>query len=255
VSMPPLDLASRMGGVRPHTSQGFSSPMTAREPRESVSAGQSGGAGFQHLTFDSSQQLGEKSAERERLRNKLVDVGQRFVGFDKVIEDDSVRRRLQEVKKFQAAQEGMARLEKALNTEIRKRVDTNKQVQALTEQLANDMLERLQKSLLVKIEKIGCSTEDLTRRCAVLEKGIATFRGSLPTKLQVDTAALVKEISELRRIMELDRKSRVDRDTGLLRRLAEMEALEASRFGAGSEELHTVHAKLKEEINVIARTE
>eukprot|EP00442_Polarella_glacialis_P005068 CAMPEP_0115164774 /NCGR_PEP_ID=MMETSP0227-20121206/73217_1 /TAXON_ID=89957 /ORGANISM="Polarella glacialis, Strain CCMP 1383" /LENGTH=298 /DNA_ID=CAMNT_0002577159 /DNA_START=81 /DNA_END=978 /DNA_ORIENTATION=- len=236
VSMPPLDLASRMGGVRPHTSQGFSSPMSAREPRESVSAGQSGGAGFQHLTFDSSQQLGEKSAERERLRDKLVDVGQRFVGFDKVIEDDSVRRRLQEVKKFQAAKKEWLGSRKL-------------------EQLANDMLERLQKSLLVKIEKIGCSTEDLTRRCAVLEKGIATFRGSLPTKLQVDTAALVKEISELRRIMELDRKSRVDRDTGLLRRLAEMEALEASRFGAGSEELHTVHAKLKEEINVIARTE
>merc|ERR1711972_1077947 len=111
------------------------------------------------------------------------------------------------------------KLEKAMNSEIRRRVDANQQVQSLTESLANDMLERLQSSIIVRIEKLASSIESLTLRCTALEKGIAQFRGELPSKLQVDTAALVKEISELRRHMELDRQARIEKDTQLLRRV------------------------------------
>merc|ERR1712187_600678 len=102
------------------------------------------------------------------------------------------------------------------------------------EQLANDMLQRLQSNITVRIEKLASSIESLTLRCSSLEKGISQFRGELPSKLQVDTAALVKEISELRRQMELDRKSRIERDTVLLRRLAEMESVEATHFDQGA---------------------
>lgn len=257
-SMPPLDTdRSRPNSrpARPATScdvygEGMSSPNSARESRGAIA-----GVGFRHLTFDSSKGLGEKTAERERFRNKLLDVGQRFVGFDKVIEDDTENRRQQEAKKFQAAEEGLVKLEKALNCEIRKRVDTNKQMYTITEQLANNMLEKLQANILVRIEKLSSSVDHLTARCASLEKGIATFRGQLPTKLQADTAALVREISELRRQMELDRKTRIERDTTMLRHLAEMETCEAGQFSKGSRELAGKVEQFKEEINVIARSQ
>merc|ERR1719324_846372 len=136
--MPPLDLG------RPSS-------------RGSAQGGGSGLGGaqtsFQHLTFDSARGAGEKGIERDKLRTKLVDVGQRFIGFDKVIEEDTVKRRQQEIKKLAAAQEGLMKLERALNTEIKRRVDANRQVQCLTEQLANDMLQRLQSNILVRIEK------------------------------------------------------------------------------------------------------
>jgi len=187
--------------------------------------------------------------------SKLVDVGQRFIGFDKVIEEDTVKRRQQEIKKLAAAQVGLMKLERALNTEIKRRVDANKQVQCLTEQLANDMLQRLQSNILVRIEKLAASIESLTLRCTALEKGIGQFRGELPSKLQTDTAALVKEISELRRQMEVDRQSRIERDTALLRRLAEMESVEATHFEQGAMSLQTSFEQLKAEIDGLARTE
>merc|ERR1711870_44407 len=112
--------------------------------------------------------------------------------------------------------------------------DANKQVQGLTEHLANEMLERLQSNILIRIEKLASSIESLTLRCSSLEKGIAQFRGELPSKLEVDTAALVKEISELRRHMEADRKSRIERDTVLLRRVVEMETAESNQFEEGN---------------------
>lgn len=234
VAIPPLDLHSGSGPT---------------------GAGAPGQSGFTHLAFDSARGLGERTAERDRLRNKLIDVGQRFVGFDKVIEGDTVTRRKTEVQNLSAAQEGLMKLEKAMNSEIKRRVDANKQVQSLTEHLANDMLERLQSNILIRIEKLASSIESLTLRCSSLEKGISQFRGELPSKLQVDTAALVKEISELRRQMELDRKSRIERDTVLLRRLVEMESAEAAQFESGSASLHQGFDQLKNEIDSLARTE
>jgi len=231
--------------------------MSARSGGEGGGAGGLGGTqtSFQHLTFDSARGAGEKHVDREKLRGKLVDVGQRFIGFDKVIEEDTVKRRQQEIKKVAAAQDGLRKLEGALNSEIKRRVDANKQVQSLTEQLANDMLQRLQGNILVKIEKLGATIESLTLRCTALEKGISQFRGELPSKLQVDTAALVKEISELRRHMEADRQSRIERDTALLRRLAEMESVEATLFEQGAVTLHSSYEQLKAEIDGLARTE
>lgn len=244
-TMPPLDLHTpRPGSGR--NSRDAAAPQSARGPPTST---------FNHLTFDSARGLGDKSAERDRLRGKLIDVGTRFVGFDKVIEGDTVKRKQQETKKFSAAQEGLMKLEKAMNCEIKRRVDANKQVQGLTEQLANDMLERLQSNILMRIEKLASSIESLTLRCTALEKGISQFRGELPSKLQVDTAALVKEISELRRQMELDRKARIERDTVLLRRLAEMESSETVQFESGSLALQNGADQLKNEIDGLARSE
>jgi hypothetical protein len=161
--------------------------------------------GFQQLQFqDSAKVLNvsgstEKQTDRDKLRNKLVDVGQRFIGFDKSVEEDSIKRRTNEDGRLKGAAEGIVKIEKAMNCEIKRRVEANKQVHQLTEHLANDMLERLQSNILVRVEKLAISIESLTLRCSSLEKAISQFKGELPSKLQVDTASLVKEISGLRK--------------------------------------------------------
>uniref|UniRef100_A0A7S4Q1Y8 SF-assemblin n=1 Tax=Alexandrium monilatum TaxID=311494 RepID=A0A7S4Q1Y8_9DINO len=234
-------------------------PLNLPTPRSAGSAGsgrQAGGQStFRHLKFDSARGPGDKTAERDRLRTKLVDVGKNFIGFDKVVEEDTVRRRQVETQKHSVAQEGLTKLEKAMNCEIKRRVEANKQVQSLTENLANEMLERLQSNIHMRIEKLAASIESLTLRCVALERGIAQFRGELPSKLQVDTAALVKEISELRKHWEQDRKQRIDKDTMLLRRIEEIHAAEDKEFEQGAERLEQQFHHLKDDINRIARSE
>jgi len=211
---------------------------------------------FQPLAFDSSRpSAAAPDKERDRLQSKLRDVGQRFVGFEQVVKDDTVKRRDAERGTTKAAQEGVMKLERAMNAEIKRRVEANKQVQGLTETLANDMLERLQAGIIVRIEKLASSIESLTLRCTTLEKGITQFRGELPSKLQVDTAALVKEITELRGHLEADRKARVERDTGMLRRLAEMETSESLQLDRGMEAYRSAADQLRTEIDNLARTE
>lgn len=233
--------------------------MTAREPRGAPKSAAPGGGGENsqfnaHLTFNSARGPGH-GAERDKLRSKLVDVGQRFVGFDKVIEEDTVKRRNTELQRIAAGQDCIMKLERALNSEIKRRVDANKQVQLLTEKMANDMLERLQGNIMVRIEKLSGSAQSLTLRGTALEKGIAQFRGEMPSKLQVDTAALVKEITDLRKQMDLDRRSRIERDTALLRRLAELESGTATKFEQSFAALQRDTDSVKAEVDGLARTE
>lgn len=214
------------------------------------------GSGFNpHLTFASARGHDRHDAETHKLRSKLVDVGQSFVGFDKVVEEDTVKRRNAEMMRIAAAQEGIGKLERAMNSEIKRRVDANKQLQMLTEHLANGMLDRLQSNILVRVEKLAGSAESLTLRTTALEKGIAQFKGELPSKLQVDTAALVKEISELRKQTELDRQGRIGRDTALLRRLAELESGNGTMFDRHVAALRRDWEACKAEIEGLARTD
>jgi len=195
----------------------------------------------------------EKLSDREKLRHKLVDVGQRFIGFDKSVEEDSVKRRTNEDGRLTDAASRIIKLEKAMNCEIKRRVDANKQVHQLTEHLANDMLERLQSNILVRVEKLAISIESLTLRAVSLEKAIAQFKGELPSKLQVDTACLVKEISGLRKMADTDRRGRIDRDTSLLRRLAEMDSHEAMMLEKSSADQLRTFQQTKSEIDGLAR--
>merc|ERR1719464_1568975 len=144
-----------------------------------------------------------------------------------------MKRRHGEIQKLATAQEGLAKLEKAMNCEIKRRVDSNKQVQCLTEQMANDMLERLQSTIMARIEKLAASIESLTLRCT----------------------ALVKEMNELKRHAEDDRKSRIQKDTQLLRRVAEMESAEAVQFETASTLLEHQVRELRAEIDAVARSE
>lgn len=217
-------------------------------------------SGFVQLSFDDSSRgisnvpgAAERQSDREKLRNKLVDVGQRFIGFDKAIEEDTVKRRSKEVTRLKEASETVIKLEKAMNCEIKRRVDANTQVHMLTEHLANDMLERLQSNILVRVEKLAISIESLTLRCAALEKAIAQFKGELPSKLQVDTACLVKEISALRKQAENDRKDRIERDTVLLRRLSEMDSHEAAQLEQSYADQTRLFQRTKNEIDGLAR--
>lgn len=194
-------------------------------------------------------------ANSARLRSELVGLGERFIGFDKVVEEDTLRRKAAEASRVVEVQEGLVKLEKALNAEIKRRVEANKTLQQITEQLANDMLDRVQKKVLRRMERLTVGIESLSTRCTTLERGLQQFKGELPSKLQVDTAALIREIAELKSAMEGDKKHRIERDTQYLKRIAEVEYGIDSKFESGFAVLEQQTQALKQEIANLSRTD
>lgn len=159
----------------------------------------------------------------DKLRGRLLDLGSSFVGFEKIVEEDTLRRRQIEQQRMQDVLDGLTRFEKALNVEIRRRIETSKATQEGMEQLLSDMLSNIQSRILQRFERLGSSIESLFERCSTLERGIQQLRGELPTKFQVESNNLVQQIKEMTIDFENDRKQKLEQDSQLLRTVAESE--------------------------------
>jgi len=159
----------------------------------------------------------------DRLRGKLLDVGQSFVGFDRQVEDDTRRRRATELQRLGEIHEGLARLERALNVEIKRRIEISKSSHRTCEHVLGDMLGRVQSKLIERFEHLTHSIESLQGRCLTLERGMQQFRGELPSKLQVETASLVRGLQDLGQDFEVDRRRRSEQDAYFLRVISEAE--------------------------------
>lgn len=164
---------------------------------------------------------GADSETGDRLRSKLLDMGTSFLGFDKVVEEDTMRRRQVEHQRVQEVLDGLARLEKRLNVETKRRLEANTNSQEVMDKLLSDMLIRIQGRILDRFELLSQSVESLFTRLLTLERGIQQFKGELPSNLQVETATLFQAIRELNNNFQDDRRQRLETDQFLLRRIEE----------------------------------
>jgi hypothetical protein len=118
----------------------------------------------------------------------------------------------------------MLLLQKAIAKEVKDRVDDVRNLQFLTQSAANAMLERLQEDAMHRLTDLAEKFEKLNTRAVTLERGIKQFKGELPSKLLVDTAALMKETSEAKLQVEEMDTVWLMRDSEIERRIAQVES-------------------------------
>lgn len=132
------------------------------------------------------------------VRGQLISVGESFVGFDKAIAEDAKRRRARQAKDTKDVEEAISRLSDDVLTEIRARVYDVRDLQKFAEAACNAMLESLQDTAIRRLANLADTVELMQARVLTLERGMAQFKGELPSKLQVDTAALMQEAAALK---------------------------------------------------------
>ncbi|KAF4741809.1 hypothetical protein FOZ63_027256, partial [Perkinsus olseni] len=96
-------------------------------------------------------------ATSERLRSQLVSVGERSIGFDKVIGEEAARRRSSGEYRITELAETVSRQNKALPDEV------GREDRAAGGRwcMANDVLDKLQNSVIGKLEQVTKLVEDL----------------------------------------------------------------------------------------------
>ena len=157
------------------------------------------------------------------IRAKLLSVGESFVGFDRALIEEAKRRKARDAQIAAEVSVDLQRLEEEIKAEIKARVDDIRNLQFFTQSAANTMLEDIQQHAVGKLNGIAGVFDKLTTRLVTMERGMQQFKGELPSKLLVDTAALVKETSESRAYLEQLRTVWDQRDNELHLRLAEVE--------------------------------
>ena len=156
------------------------------------------------------------------LRARLLSVGESFVGFDRALQEEARRRAVKEQQALLEADQDMNRINDDLKVEIRARVEDIRNLQFFAQSAANAMLESLQESTVSRLKSLAGKIDKLSSRIVTLERGMQQFRGDLPSKLLVDTAALVKETSDARAFADELRDVSVKRNAELVSRLAEV---------------------------------
>ncbi len=152
------------------------------------------------------------------------------MGFDRAMEGEARRRQAREEEETEELEEAMLTVQKGIAKEVKERVEDVRNLQFLTQSAANAMLDRLQEDCMERIKNLGEALEKMNTRVVTLERGIKQFKGELPSKLLVDTAALVKEVSEAKLTLEdLDTTWRT-RDEEFERRTTQIET-EVARSG------------------------
>ena len=173
------------------------------------------------IVFDCihSAYMSESSVTNDRLRGQLLNLGERFIGFDKVVESDARRARRLEVERNEYIVRRTQELEKDVYGEIRSRADSNRQFQTDIEAFSNTIFEKMQNRIAKRLEIILGELDMLETRCVTLERGQQQFRGDVPSKLQVDTAALIKVMNELKTKLEGDVKVWRAREDAMSRKI------------------------------------
>jgi hypothetical protein len=151
---------------------------------------------------------------RMDIRDRLVSIGEGFIGFDKQIENkkkienDEIEIKLNE-------------LDELIKNEIIQRNEFNKKLKIEIELFCNSILQKLQKRINTKFNNLIEFLETIEVRIVTLERGIQQYKGELPSKLQVDTASLVKEVSDIRQRMENDERVWAARDEAIQKRISD----------------------------------
>jgi hypothetical protein len=157
--------------------------------------------------------------DQEYLRGRLLDLGQRFIGFDKVVEVESSRAKKIESERAEILFNRISEMEKQVHGEIRNRTEMNREFQDQIELFCNTIIAKMSNRVSKRVERILAEIELMQTRLTTLERGQKQFRGELPSKLQVDTAALVKELQDSRARLEDEVSMWRAREEALIRKI------------------------------------
>eukprot|EP00930_Biecheleria_cincta_P029504 TRINITY_DN20522_c0_g1_i1.p1 TRINITY_DN20522_c0_g1~~TRINITY_DN20522_c0_g1_i1.p1 ORF type:complete len:373 (-),score=91.25 TRINITY_DN20522_c0_g1_i1:52-1170(-) len=159
--------------------------------------------------------------ETEELRNKLLALGSTFTSLDKQVEEDARKRRGWEEKRSQELLTLLASLEQALSDEASNRELGYIAVRQAVEHRMSAMVQHLQGKLSERFAHLSKSVEMLSERCSTVERGIQQLKGEVPSKLQLETAALKQTILDMLSELAAETQRTSEQDDEVLARLEE----------------------------------
>ena len=108
--------------------------------------------------------------------SKLADLQDRFIGYEKQIEQEARTRHDVEESRMLSIRDTILKLEKTLNSEIKRRVESNKSLQTLFENKISTVQEQIESVFLEKIDQLHSTVEEKAKNHAK----IMFFRQNLP---------------------------------------------------------------------------
>merc|ERR1719203_2365417 len=152
-----------------------------------------------------------------------------------------------------ALKNNIARLEKTLNSEIKRRVEANKALQGMFEAQMATVQDKLEAGLLDRLDQLHASVGSLNGRVDAVEKDFMEAREQYIRDIEDKSSMVAKDAAALQEVCQNERADRKERETLIVAKLRDLDARTADRLAAEQRECDLKFQELREELDVAVK--
>ncbi|PFH37600.1 SF-assemblin/beta giardin protein [Besnoitia besnoiti] len=186
-------------------------------------------------------------------RSKLAVLSERIHGFEKQMECEAKQRREGEEGRLLAIREAIAKLEKTLNAEIKRRVEANKALQAMFESQLLGVQDKLSSVFVEKFEQLQCALDALNDRLALVEKEFAVEREKQTKEWEAKNNMIARDMTAIQEALESDKQTRSEREVQIAKSLGELEFRTEGKFEAEKNAREQKYDQIRDELEEAKR--
>merc|ERR1719440_2559440 len=107
---------------------------------------------------------------------KLGALSERFTGFERQMEMETKTRKVHEEGQLGGIKDNMSKLERTLNSEIKRRVEANKALQGMFESQIATVQDKLEAMFVERLDQLQASVDSLNDRMGIVERDFSMER-------------------------------------------------------------------------------
>lgn len=173
-----------------------------------------------------------------------------FDGFSLQLDKEAKAKKDSEDGQANVLKENVARLERTLNSEIRRRVEANKALQGMFEAQMATMQDKLEAGLLGRLDQLADALGSLNERVDTVEKDFSLTREQYIRDIEDRSSMVAKDAQALQTSFLNERAERKERETLIIAQLRDLETRTAERLDNEEKAAEEKYADLLDDLKV-----
>lgn len=155
---------------------------------------------------------------------KIGALREKFAGFQTQWDHETKHRIERDGTKLDGVKESMIKLEQTLNSEIKRRVEANKALQAMFESQVASIQDRLEAIFIDRLDKLQMNVDSVSDRMSTVERDFTLTREQYIQDIEDKNAVVAKGTNGMQNAFENEKIDRKERELAISKKLGDHEA-------------------------------
>lgn len=163
-------------------------------------------------------------------QQKLGMLQQRFNGFEREMEMETRSRKTSDESQLGTIKDDMSKLERTLNSEIKRRVEANKALQGMFESQIATVQDKLEAVFVERLDRLQARVDSLNDRMGVVEKDFSQSREKYIRDIEDKNQMVAKDVASLQVTFRQEKVDRKEREQATALKLRDHASRTAAKF-------------------------
>jgi len=173
---------------------------------------------------------------------------QRFTGFEREMEMETRSRKTTDESKLGTIKDDMSKLERTLNSEIKRRVEANKALQGMFESQIATVQDKLEAVFVERLDRLQSRVDSLNDRMGVVEKDFSQSREKYIRDIEDKNQMVAKDVASLQGTFRQEKVDRKEREQATALKLRDHAARTQAKFEEEEKIREAKYQALREEL-------